>query len=59
MSSCGARARARADERLRGSRAAFSRALDDMVNVRGVNVYPSAVEAVVRRFGDVANIAPP
>ena len=27
---------------------------DDMVNVRGVNVYPSAVEAVVRRFGDVA-----
>jgi phenylacetate-CoA ligase len=28
--------------------------VDDMVNVRGVNVYPSAVEAVVRRFGDVA-----
>jgi phenylacetate-CoA ligase len=27
---------------------------DDMVNVRGVNVYPSAVEAVVRRFIDVA-----
>jgi phenylacetate-CoA ligase len=27
---------------------------DDMVNVRGVNVYPSAVEAVVRRFSDVA-----
>lgn len=27
---------------------------DDMVNVRGVNVYPSAVESVVRRFGDVA-----
>ena len=27
---------------------------DDMVNVRGVNVYPSAIEAVVRRFGDVA-----
>ena len=25
-----------------------------MVNVRGVNVYPSAVEAVVRRFGEVA-----
>ena len=24
--------------------------VDDMVNVRGVNVYPSAVEAVVRRF---------
>ena len=23
---------------------------DDMVNVRGVNVYPSAVESVVRRF---------
>jgi phenylacetate-CoA ligase len=27
---------------------------DDMVNVRGVNVYPSAVEAVVRRFTDIA-----
>ena len=27
---------------------------DDMVNVRGVNVYPSAIEAVVRRFSDVA-----
>jgi phenylacetate-CoA ligase len=27
---------------------------DDMVNVRGVNVYPSAVEAVLRRFSDVA-----
>ena len=27
---------------------------DDMVNVRGVNVYPSAVESVVRRFADVA-----
>jgi phenylacetate-CoA ligase len=27
---------------------------DDMVNVRGVNVYPSAVEAVVRRFAEVA-----
>jgi phenylacetate-CoA ligase len=26
---------------------------DDMVNIRGVNVYPSAVEAVVRRFPDV------
>jgi phenylacetate-CoA ligase len=26
---------------------------DDMVNVRGVNVYPSAVEAVVRGFDDV------
>jgi phenylacetate-CoA ligase len=26
---------------------------DDMVTVRGVNVYPSAVEAVVRRFGEV------
>ncbi len=26
---------------------------DDMVNVRGVNVYPSAVEAVVRRFPEV------
>ena len=24
-----------------------------MVNVRGVNVYPSAVEAVVRRFPEV------
>ncbi len=27
---------------------------DDMVNVRGVNVYPSAVESVVRRFDEVA-----
>jgi phenylacetate-CoA ligase len=27
--------------------------VDDMVNVRGVNVYPSAVEAVVRRFAAV------
>jgi phenylacetate-CoA ligase len=27
---------------------------DDMVNVRGVNVYPSAVESVVRRFCEVA-----
>jgi phenylacetate-CoA ligase len=28
--------------------------VDDMVIVRGVNVYPSAVEEIVRRFGDVA-----
>jgi phenylacetate-CoA ligase len=27
---------------------------DDMVIVRGINVYPSAVEAVVRRFAEVA-----
>jgi phenylacetate-CoA ligase len=27
--------------------------VDDMVNVRGVNVYPSAVESVVRRFTEV------
>lgn len=27
--------------------------VDDMVNVRGVNVYPSAIEAVVRRFDEV------
>ncbi|WP_394796928.1 phenylacetate--CoA ligase family protein [Armatimonas sp.] len=27
---------------------------DDMVVVRGVNLYPSAIEAVVRRFQDVA-----
>jgi phenylacetate-CoA ligase len=26
---------------------------DDMVNVRGVNVYPSAIESVVRRFAEV------
>jgi phenylacetate-CoA ligase len=26
---------------------------DDMVNVRGVNVYPASIEAVVRHFGDV------
>jgi phenylacetate-CoA ligase len=28
--------------------------VDDMVNVRGVNVYPSAVEAVVRAFPEIA-----
>jgi phenylacetate-CoA ligase len=28
--------------------------VDDMVNVRGVNVYPSAVEAIVRRFDEIA-----
>jgi phenylacetate-CoA ligase len=28
--------------------------VDDMVSVRGVNVYPSAVEAIVRRFAEVA-----
>jgi phenylacetate-CoA ligase len=28
--------------------------VDDMVIVRGVNVYPSAVEEIIRRFGDVA-----
>lgn len=28
--------------------------VDDMVNVRGVNIYPSAVEAVVRSFPDIA-----
>jgi phenylacetate-CoA ligase len=27
---------------------------DDMVIVRGVNVYPSAIEAVVRRFAEIA-----
>jgi len=27
--------------------------VDDMVNVRGVNVYPSAVEAIVRRFTEI------
>jgi phenylacetate-CoA ligase len=27
--------------------------VDDMVTVRGVNVYPTAIEAVVRRFDDV------
>jgi len=26
---------------------------DDMVNIRGVNVYPSAIEAVVRRFAEI------
>lgn len=26
---------------------------DDMVNIRGVNVYPAGIEAVVRRFADV------
>ena len=28
--------------------------VDDMVNVRGVNVYPSAIESVVSRFSQVA-----
>lgn len=28
--------------------------IDDMVLIRGVNVYPSAIDAVVRRFDDVA-----
>ncbi len=28
--------------------------VDDMVTVRGVNVFPSALEAIVRRFDDVA-----
>jgi phenylacetate-CoA ligase len=27
--------------------------VDDMVTVRGVNVFPSAIEAIVRRFGEV------
>jgi len=27
--------------------------VDDMVTVRGVNVYPSAIEAIVRRFDEV------
>src|SRR5256885_3275989 len=27
--------------------------VDDMVTVRGVNVFPSAIEAIVRRFGQV------
>ena len=26
---------------------------DDMVNIRGVNVYPSAIESIVRRFSEV------
>jgi phenylacetate-CoA ligase len=26
---------------------------DDMVNIRGVNVYPAAIESVLRRFEDV------
>ena len=41
----------RSDARLEGGILAR---LDDMVSVRGVNVYPSAVEAVVRRFAEVA-----
>ncbi len=27
---------------------------DDMINIRGVNVYPAGIESVVRRFADVA-----
>jgi phenylacetate-CoA ligase len=41
----------RSDARLEGGILAR---LDDMVSVRGVNVYPSAIESVVRRFGEVA-----
>ena len=26
---------------------------DDMINIRGVNVYPAAIESVVRRFAEV------
>ena len=26
---------------------------DDMVNVRGVNVFPAAIESVVRRFAEI------
>ena len=26
---------------------------DDMVNIRGVNVYPTAIENVIRQFGSV------
>ena len=26
---------------------------DDMINIRGVNVYPSAIESVVRRFDEI------
>ena len=40
----------RTDARLEGGILAR---LDDMVSVRGVNVYPSAVESVVRRFAEV------
>jgi phenylacetate-CoA ligase len=28
--------------------------VDDMVVVRGVNVYPSAIEDIMRRFGEIA-----
>ena len=31
---------------------------DDMVNVRGVNVYPAAIESVVREFPDVVEFRP-
>jgi phenylacetate-CoA ligase len=41
----------RSDARLEGGILAR---LDDMVSVRGVNVYPSAIESVIRRFDDVA-----
>jgi phenylacetate-CoA ligase len=26
---------------------------DDMINIRGVNVYPTSIEAVVRRFAEI------
>ena len=48
-----ARRRARADARGRASKAASSSRADDMVNIRGVNVYPVGIETVVRRFAEV------
>src|SRR5438046_10415926 len=27
--------------------------VDDMVNIRGINVYPTAIESVVRRFPEI------
>ena len=27
---------------------------DDMINIRGVNIYPAAIESVVRRFSEIA-----
>ena len=49
----GDRNRARAAGRGRGSRAASCARADDMVNIRGVNVYPASIESVVRAFPEV------
>ena len=52
-SSSGARSRARADARWARLEGGILSRADDMVNIRGVNVYPVGIESVVRRFAEV------